>query len=116
MNLMLSIKGHKYKYMAHEILTWNLKRRIKWTELGDAKNKFFHSYASTLRNFNAIWALKNEEDVLVEGNGQLKELGVKHFSEIFKDEGNTRISDQLKVIHLFPTLVDREEATIFTLK
>ena len=91
-------------------MTWKLKSRTKWVELGDANTKYFHSIASTRRNHNAIWALKNEEDVWVDEAEQLKDLGVKHFSEIFKDDGKTNIGDQLKVIQHFPSIVLRYEA------
>ena len=57
-DLMLSVKLRKEKYLAHELLTWKLKSRIKWSELGDSNTKFFHGHASTCRNFNAIWELK----------------------------------------------------------
>ena len=113
-NLLFSLKGRKDKFLAHELLTSDLNRRIKWTNLGDANTKFFHRYASTCINFNAIWALKNEGDVLVEGTDKLKEMGVKHFSDIFIDDGKTNIRDHLKVIQLFPSLVSRDEADVFT--
>ena len=44
----------------------------------------------------------------------LKDLGVKHYSNIFKDDGNTSISDQLKIIQLFPSMLSEEEASMFT--
>ena len=91
MNLLLSLKGRKEIFLAHELLTQQLKSIFKWTELGDANTKFFHSFASARRNFNAIWALKDEEDVMVQETDQLKELGVKHFYDIFKDDVKTNI-------------------------
>ena len=60
MNIMLSLKSSKEKYMAHEPLTWKLKRRIKWNELGDANTKLFHSYASYKKILNSIWDFKDE--------------------------------------------------------
>ena len=82
--------------------------------MGDANTKLFHSIVSAHINFNAIWALKNEEDVWVDKAEQLKELGVKHFSKIFKDDGKTNIGDQLEVIQLFASIVSRDEADVFT--
>ena len=116
MNNLVVLKGRKEKFLAHELLSWQLKSRTKWVELGDANTKFFHGMASTHRNFNAICALKNEEDVWVDEVDQLKELGVKHFSKIFKDDGKTNIGDQLKVIQVCPSIVSRDEADVFSSK
>lgn len=62
MNTLHALKDRKNLLMTHELLTWQLKRRTKWNELGDANTKFFHSIASSCRNFNSIWSLKNKED------------------------------------------------------
>ena len=40
----------------------------------------------------------------MENGDQLKVMGVSHFSEIFRDDDQTNIVDQLKVVQLFPTL------------
>ena len=52
--------------------------------------------------------------MMVEEDGQLKRLGKKHFYEIFKDDGKTNISDQLKVIKLFHYLILMEYVNVFT--
>ena len=80
MNTLHVLRDKKDKRLAHELLTWQLKSKTKWAELGDANTKYFHTIASARRNFNSIWALKNEEDAWVENDDQLKELGVKHFT------------------------------------
>ena len=46
---------------------------------------------------------------MVKETDHLKVLGVKHFFDIFKDDGKTNIRDQLKVFQLFPSLVSRDE-------
>ena len=52
-----ALRDRKFKMLSHETLTWKLKSRTKWAELGDANTKYFHSIASTHRNHNSIWAL-----------------------------------------------------------
>ena len=93
MNSLHVLRSRKDKVLAHELLTWQLKGRKKWAELGNANTKYFHSLALARINFNSIWALKNEEDVWVENDDKLKELGVKHFLEIFKDDDKSNIVD-----------------------
>ena len=38
----------------------------------------------------------------MENGDQLKVMGVSHFYEIFRDDDQTNIVDQLKVVQLFP--------------
>ena len=56
--------------------------------MGDANTKNFHSFTSTRRNFNAIWALHNDDGLLLNEECQIKSLGVKHFLDMFKDDGS----------------------------
>ena len=70
----------------HELLSLQLKSRVTWAALGDANTNFFHSVAFARRNQNAIWALKDYKGNLVEDQKGLKDLGVKYFSNIFKDD------------------------------
>ena len=44
----------------------------------------------------------------------LKELGVRHFSETFKDDKTSNISDQLKIINLFPSFLSATNSVAFT--
>lgn len=91
-----------------------LKSRLKWIELGDSDTKFFHSFASTRRNFNAIWPLQDENGVWQNKESQLKALGENHFSVQFKDDGLSNIEDQLKIVRLFPSFISKEDAGVFT--
>ena len=93
-------------------ITWY--GRTKWVEHGDANTKYFQSIATARKNHNSIWALKDDEDIWVEDEDKLKELGIRYISEIFKDDGKENISDQLKFIQLFPSLISREDADVFT--
>ena len=107
------MKNKKENIIAHEVLSWKLKSRIDWIKHGDANTKFFHGVASARRNFNAIWALKNHEGVLVNDDAQLRYLRKYYLSSLLRDEGNNSISDQLKVIKLFPSFLSIEESTSF---
>ena len=80
----LSHETEKENFTAHELFTWQLKSKTSWAAQGDANTKYFHSIALGHMNQNAIWYLKDDEDNLVEDDGSLKDLGIKHFSQIFK--------------------------------
>ena len=95
--------------MEHYLLTWQLKIRAKWAVLGDSNTKYFHALASGCRNQNVIWALEDEEGHSVEEEASLKELGLRHFSHIFKDDKQTCIFSQLKVIMLYPSMFSIED-------
>ena len=49
----------------------------------------------------------------MDDEAHLKHVGELHFSELFKDDGNTSIVDQLKFINLFPSYVQEDEVGIF---
>ena len=99
--------------MKHYLLTKQLKSRAKWEMLGDSNTKYFHALASGRRNQNTIWALKDEEGLCVEEEASLKELGLRHFSHIFRDDKQTCILAQLKVVMLYPSMISSEEASCF---
>ena len=111
-----SLRARKNNILIHELLTWQLKSRIQWDVLGDANTKFFHSISSTRRTSNTIWALHNDSLIWVDSDDHLKLLGVKNFNGIFKDDNQTNIVDQLKVVKLFPAYLSSEEANCFALE
>ena len=70
----------------HELLSALLQSKMTWENLRDANTKYFHSVASAQRNQNAIWGLKDDMGNLIEYDKGLKDLGVKYFSKIFRDD------------------------------
>ena len=107
------LKAKKDCFLSQDILTLKLKSIALWICEGDVNTKFFHSYASTRRNFHAIQALSDHEGHLVSIDTPLKQLGEQHIFELFKDYGKTNIGDQLKVISLFPSYVQEYEKDCF---
>ena len=107
------LKFKKAKILAHEVLTWKLKSKINWINQGDPNTKFFHNTDSSRRNSNAIWALNNEEGVLVKDESQQKTLSESFFSSLLSDLGTSRISDKLKVIKIYPSFLTDEEKSFF---
>ena len=107
------LKSKKKNILEHYLLTWQLKSRAKWAVLGDSNTKYFHALALGRINHNAIWALEDEEGHCVEEEVALKELGLRHFSHIFRDDKKTCILAQLKVVMLYPSMLSTEEACCF---
>ena len=51
---------------------------------------------------------------MIEQDEGWKDLGVRHFKHIFRDDKQPSIAAQLKVIRLFPSFITREERITFT--
>ena len=74
-----------------------------WIALGDANTKFFQQYASARRNVNAIWDLDDGDGNTLVDDLSLRKDGMKHFKQMFEDEGSVHIQENLKVLNLFPS-------------
>ena len=105
------LRSERQKILDHTLLTWQLKSRAKWNLKGDFNTKYFHMLASGRRNQNSIWSLSDDSGSFYEDEDALKSLGMKHFANIFKDDGGTSIFQQLKVIQLFPRMVPKKNAS-----
>ena len=105
-HIRLSILRGKLKLLLdHELRSALVQSRMTWENLGDANTIFFHSVASARKNQNAIWGLEDDLGNLIEDDKGLKDLGVRFFSNIFKDDNHINIVSQLKVICLFPSFI-----------
>lgn len=62
---------------------WALKARINYTLDGDRNTKFFHASALSHRRRNKIFALKNSNNSWLYEEGQIKEVIVTHFKDLF---------------------------------
>jgi hypothetical protein len=80
-----------------------------WIEVGDQSTKYFKIFANYMRNQNTIWELSDDGGNKVHGFTELACLGVNHFKEIFKEPEHTNMGDLLKLVGLFPCLIDEEE-------
>ena len=66
--------------------------------------------ASGRRNQNYIWSLKDDGGRCYEEDSELKLLGQNHFANIFKDDHQTCILEQLKVVLLYPNMISLDDA------
>ena len=102
--------------MDHELRSALLQSRMTWENSGDANTKYFHAVASTHRNQNTIWGLEDDMGNLIEDDKGLKDLGVKYFSKNFRDDNQTNIVAQLKVIRLFASFILPKETERLSLQ
>ena len=80
------LRSKMHHLMDHELRSTLLQSRMTWENLGDANTKYFHAVASAHRNQNDIWGLEDDMGNLIEDDKGLKDLGVKYFSNIFRDD------------------------------
>ena len=100
-----NLRLKKKKVLDHHLLTWHLKSRVNWALFGDSNTKLFHALASGRRNQNAIWSLEDNDGNCIDEEEALKNLGLNHFSHVFRDDNQTCLFTQLKVVMLFPTMI-----------
>lgn len=70
---------------------------------GERNTIFFHHYASTLKSKNTIWDIVNQEGLRVSSFRDLSKEVESYFSYLFKDLGNWKIGNLLKVVTMFPS-------------
>lgn len=88
---------------------WRLKSRALWSEVGYQNTKFFHTYARFRKNQNTIWELSDFKGNKVCGFFALTNLVVIYFKKTFKKPKHMDIGEVLKLVGIFPRLIDEEE-------
>ena len=86
---MSSLKEALQKVTDHELSSARFQSRITWAQNGDANTKYFHAVASTQKNHNAIWSLKDDLGNWISDDQCLKALGIQYFNTMFEDDNLT---------------------------
>lgn len=76
---------------------------------GDENTKKFQQFAKGRKAINTIWELKCHIGREAKSFSQLADLGVRHFSNIYKDPRGTNITEILRVAEAMPRFVEEEE-------
>ena len=99
------LRPEKKKILDHYLLTWQLKSRAKWALYGDSNTKYFHALASGRRNQNSIWSLLDDEGHGIDDEATLKDMEERDFTGIFRDDKQTCLREQLRVVVLYPKMI-----------
>ena len=104
------LRSDRKKILDHFLLTWELKSCAKWALYGDSDTKYFHALKSGRRNQNSIWSLLDDEEHCIEDEPALKDMGHSHFASIFRDDKQTYMMEQLRVVLLYPKMISQDDA------
>ena len=114
MDLLVKLEQDKLQILKVSFEKSLLESRITWLEAGDKNTIFFHKFIEHCRIINSIWALKNDDGILVKEQVEISQVAHSHFKSYYIVDGNFSVSDQIKVIMEFPKLfTDVEGDEIF---
>jgi hypothetical protein len=85
------------------------KSRINWLASEDRNTKFFHAYASYIKQSNVISDIKKGDGSKITSQHALKKEAIGYFQNIFKTHENLSISNQLEVIRAYPRIFSDEK-------
>lgn len=75
---------------------------------GDENTKFFQAVVKGRKRNNTIWELAYEAGTRHSSFEGLARLGVKHFNDIYKEQGATSIEEIIHVSQLFPRFAEED--------
>lgn len=108
------LQRKKCKILEQEEASWRLKSRAIWLKEGDGNSKFFHRFASSRREKNSIWKIKDGKGDLLYSQQDISSEAVRYFGNQYKRSGECRIQDILWGIDLFPQMfVDEQNDCLF---
>ena len=106
---LLLLQHRKDQLLLLQEITWRLKSRALWIEVGDKNTKYFHAYANQRRNINSIWNIQNDEGLTVTSQSEIESAAFKHFKDFYQDTPSD-ISTQVEVARLLPRYFSEAEA------
>ena len=94
--------------LAREEELLGLKSRAIWIKEGDNNTKFFHNFPNHGRNLNTISTIKGMNGVMVSSFKEKTEAGESFLKILFKESEGCNIQEILKVINMFPRMINGE--------
>lgn len=99
----------KCKILEQEEASWRLKSRAIWLKEGDRNSIFFHRFASSRRENNSIWKIKDGKGDFLYSQQDISSEAVRYFGNQYKKSDICRIQDILWGIDLFPQMFDKDQ-------
>ncbi|KAJ1424731.1 Zinc knuckle CX2CX4HX4C [Sesbania bispinosa] len=88
-----------------ESLYWAQRSRLKWLQYGDRNSKFFHASTVQRRDRNKLFRLKDSLGNWIEGQQEVENFVLDHYTEVYKSEGCEGVIECLQHV---PTKVTTE--------
>eukprot|EP00253_Pinus_taeda_P024137 PITA_24137 len=106
---LINLEKEKIRLLGRNEETWWLKSRALCLKSGDQNTIFFQKFAKGRKAINTIWELKDHTGREASSFTQLADMGVRHFSNIYKNPRGTNIAEILQVAEAMPRFVEEEE-------
>jgi hypothetical protein len=105
--LVLAKEQRKITLLKREEETWRQKSRVNWLATGDRNTNFFHAYANSRKQLNAIWDITKGDGTTITNNLDLqKEVGA-YFQNLFIAPRNLLITYQLAILRNYPRMFSK---------
>jgi hypothetical protein len=89
--------------------SWRQKRRVTWLVVGDRNTRYFHKIVEGRRKGNIIWEIMDGEGRVHTGQKNLQQATMGYFKELYSEQGNLSIINQLNVVRRYPRFFSDEE-------
>eukprot|EP00253_Pinus_taeda_P002472 PITA_02472 len=103
------LERKKQNILKEEEALWRLKSQVIWLKEGDRNTKFFHWYANSRRERNAIWKISDGQRGFLFSQQEISKEAVRHFKDQYKRRENNNFQDILWGIDLVPQMFDDEK-------
>eukprot|EP00253_Pinus_taeda_P026588 PITA_26588 len=95
--------------------SWHLKRRALWLKAVNENTKIFQQFSRGRKSINMIWELKDHLGREASSFIQHADMGVRHFSNIYKASRGTSIAEILCVAKAMPSFIEEDEVEALNL-
>jgi len=111
---LIKLESEKIRLPRQKEETWRLKSREIWLKAGDENSKFFQQYARGRKSINTIWELRDNSGRETSSFNQLADMGMHHFSHIYKVPQGSHLLEILRITEVLPRFVEIEEMESLT--
>lgn len=107
---LVKLETEKIHLLRQKEETWRVKSGVIWLKVGDENSKFFQQYAMGRKIINTIWSMWDQTRREAKTFNHLADMGIRHFSHIFKAPREASIPEIFRTTKVFPRFVEVEDA------